>query len=292
MRLLRCPVCGGELSQEERSLRCPEGHAHDLARQGYVNLLTGHRGAPNADTADMVRARAEFLELHHFDFIGQALAAATRATPRANVVADAGAGTGHYLAAVLASLGHAAADPAPVGLALDASAHAARRAVRAHPRIGAVVCDVWHGLPVGDGVVDVLLNVFAPRNGPEFRRVLAPEGRLLVVTPTPRHLVELIEPLGLLKVDERKSERLSEALGDAFQEESSALLEATIRIGRDHIPLLALMGPSAWHLDPSALVARAGLLPERVDVTASCRLSTYRPLMRPPRQGPPAPSEG
>jgi 23S rRNA (guanine745-N1)-methyltransferase len=240
----------------------------------------------------MVRARAEFLELHHFDFIGRALAAAAGSVPGARVVADAGAGTGHHLATVLAGLAPAEPDPAPVGLALDVSAHAARRAARAHPRIGAVVCDVWHALPVAGGVVDVLLNVFAPRNGPEYRRVLAPEGRLLVVTPTPRHLVELIEPLGLLKVDERKSERLGEALGDAFGEESSVLLETTIQVDRDHIPLLALMGPSAWHLDPGALGARAARLPERVDVTASCRLGTYRPLTPPPRPEAPAPSEG
>ena len=36
---LTCPVCGGALHREERSLRCGAGHCYDLARQGYVNLL-------------------------------------------------------------------------------------------------------------------------------------------------------------------------------------------------------------------------------------------------------------
>jgi 23S rRNA (guanine745-N1)-methyltransferase len=54
-----------------------------------------------------------------------------------------------------------------------------------------------------------VLNVFAPRDGAELRRILRPSGSLLVVTPGPDHLRELIGPLGLLSVDERKAERLA-----------------------------------------------------------------------------------
>ncbi|MEU6683513.1 hypothetical protein [Streptomyces sp. NPDC046832] len=54
--------------------------------------------------------------------------------------------------------------------------------------------------------------MFAPRNGPEFHRVLGPDGTLLVVTPTGRHLRELRGPVGLLAVDPRKEERLRRSL--------------------------------------------------------------------------------
>jgi 23S rRNA (guanine745-N1)-methyltransferase len=57
-------------------------------------------------------------------------------------VVDVGAGTGYYLAVVLERLTDR------VGLALDVSKYALRRAARAHRRVGAVACDVWHGLPV------------------------------------------------------------------------------------------------------------------------------------------------
>jgi 23S rRNA (guanine745-N1)-methyltransferase len=50
---------------------------------------------------------------------------------------DAGAGTGYYLREVLNAL------EAASGVALDASRSAAQRAARAHPRVGAVVCDIW-----------------------------------------------------------------------------------------------------------------------------------------------------
>ena len=60
------------------------------------------------------------------------------------------------------------------GLAFDVTKPALRRAARAHPRVGAVLADTWGPLPLADGSADVLLNVFAPRNGPEMRRVLRP----------------------------------------------------------------------------------------------------------------------
>ena len=35
-----CPICGKELNKAERSYVCEANHSFDIARQGYVNLLT------------------------------------------------------------------------------------------------------------------------------------------------------------------------------------------------------------------------------------------------------------
>jgi len=199
---LRCPLCGASLERSAAALRCASGHAFDIARQGYVSLLAG-RLAPVGDTADMVQARAEFLAAGHYARLAEAVARAagdldTGAENPAGGVADIGAGTGYYLASVLDR------QPGRAGLALDASKFAARRAARAHPRIGAVVADVRARLPIADGAAAVALSVFAPRPAAELRRILHPAGRLLVVTPDPDHLGELAGPLGLLAVDPRK----------------------------------------------------------------------------------------
>ena len=58
-----------------------------------------------------------------------------------------------------------------VGIALDSSRPALRRAARADERIAAVVCDAWRALPIRDGVVAAVLCVFAPRNAEELRRI-------------------------------------------------------------------------------------------------------------------------
>ena len=181
--LLTCPVCALPLQDVGRALACERGHRFDAARQGYVNLLTG-KGSPfEGDTAEMVEARAAFLGSGHYAPLRESVvAAAVRDAGTPAVALDAGAGTGYYLE------GLAAAVPGLFPVALDVSKIALRRAARRLPGGIGIVWDVWRPLPVADASVDVLLNVFAPRNAPEFVRVLAPGGRLVVVTPRPGHL--------------------------------------------------------------------------------------------------------
>jgi 23S rRNA (guanine745-N1)-methyltransferase len=261
---LACPVCGEGLARSDATLRCANGHSFDIARQGYVNLLTGDVPAGLGDTAAMVAARADFLATGRYAPITDAL---VQAVGQAHRVLDVGAGPGHHLAAVVQ------ATPERRGLALDASKHAARRAARAHPRVDAAVADVWRGLPVRDGAVDAVLDVFAPRHGAEFARVLAPGGSLVVVTPTGRHLAELAGPLGLLGVDERKEERLDRELGAHFTEADRLELEFAMTLDREAVGRLVAMGPSAHHAGPAA----EGAVPDPVEVTASVTVRRYAP---------------
>jgi 23S rRNA (guanine745-N1)-methyltransferase len=274
--LLRCPLCGEPFEKAATAMRCGRGHHFDVARQGYVNLLTG-RTPGGADTQDMVAARAAFLAAGHFDFLTGALAQAAHTVvdcapePPALVV-DVGAGPGHHLAAVLDRL------PGHHGLALDVAAPAVRRAVRAHERIDGAVCDAWRGLPLADACADVVLDVFAPRNGGEFHRVLRPTGALLVVTPRPDHLAELVDSLGLLVVDPAKERRLEAALGPWFTLESEAAYRRGLTLTHEDASRLVAMGPSGWHTEPVHLAGRLAELPTPLTATASVILRTYRPV--------------
>ena len=49
--------------------------------------------------------------------------------------------------------------------------------------------------PVRDGWADLLLNIFSPFAGAEFRRMLRPGGHLVYAVPTARHLYGLKEVL-------------------------------------------------------------------------------------------------
>jgi 23S rRNA (guanine745-N1)-methyltransferase len=265
VRCLRCPVCGSGLSPAGGGLRCPRGHSFNQARQGYVDLTAGpvrHEG----DGAEMVAARAAFLDAGRYGFISAGLAAASSGP---GLVVDVGAGTGAHLAAVLE------ARPEAHGLAVDVSRHALRRAARCHPRAAAVRADAWAGLPLADRSVSLLLDVFAPRQGAEFARVLRPDGLLLVVTPEPDHLIELVTALDLLRVDPSKEDRLAAGLERWFTPVSSTALRR--RLSLDHAAIRALvgMGPSAWHMDAAELADRVAALPVRVGVTASVRLGVY-----------------
>jgi 23S rRNA (guanine745-N1)-methyltransferase len=266
--LLRCPICGAALARWPGGLRCPNGHAFDVARQGYVNLLVG-RAPAGADTPAMVEARAQLFDAGRLAPLTAAIVAQVPEAVR--TVVDVGAGTGHHLAAVLA------ARPGSVGVALDIAKAAARRNARALPSIGSVVSDVWRRLPLADGCADVILDVFAPRHGAEFHRVLNPAGALLVVTPTPEHLAELVGPLGLIGVDPEKADRLEVSLGRWFEPVHTEPLSYGLRLDRAEAARFVAMGPSAWHTEPAAFATRLAGLAEPLAVTFSVEVTRWRP---------------
>jgi len=289
---LQCPVCGEDLERLPRTLLCPAGHRFDAARQGYFNLLTG-KGTPfREDTAEMVAARAEFLGAGHYAPLAEAVAAAVldslpepTADPAAAVsgkqlrVLDAGAGTGYYLDAVMDRF-RAATGGAASAVALDISRYAMRRAARV-PGATAMVWDLWRRLPLADASVDVVLNVFAPRNGAEFARVLVPGGTAVVVTPLPGHLGEAAAALGLLSIAPDKEAAVAAALGGAFAAGPVREVRTELRLDVDDAARLAVMGPAGHHLDAAALRARLEREGVPPVVTAAFRVQAFtrrRPL--------------
>ena len=169
------------------------GHSFDVAKQGYVTLAAGAGLKHKGDDMDMVNARETYLAMGHFapfveavtGAVQDALDSASLAESTPASLLEVGAGTGYYLAHTLDSIAEAR------GVGLDISPHAAKHLAKCHPRVGAVVADVWERLPIRDESVDAISVVFAPRNPAEFQRVLAPSGQVIVLTPGAGHLDEL-----------------------------------------------------------------------------------------------------
>lgn len=273
--LLICPHCRAreidselDLDDNQRSVLCDRGHVFDVARQGYVSLLAGDGAATTGDSPEMVSARADFLAGGHFDPIGELVAASV--PQDCDAVADIGVGTGHYLASTLD------AHPNARGIGIDISKAAARRAARAHPRMGSVVADIWHGLPIASGALSAVTCVFAPRNAAELHRVLGEDAPLVIVTPTARHQRELRVPLGLIGVEEDKARRLTDSLSGRFTSTSDRALEYPMYLTHEDVSTLVGMGPSSRHGDAGARAAAVAALPDPVRVTASVTVSVYR----------------
>jgi 23S rRNA (guanine745-N1)-methyltransferase len=271
---LRCPVCRSPLrlaDAPDRALRCDDGHAFDVARQGHVDLR-GPRGSRGAgDDATMVARRLEVLRAGHFDpLIGALVRTVRRYLTGPGLIVDVGAGPGVHLARVLDAL------PDRHGVAVDVSRHAAQRAALAHDRAGAVVADVWHGMPIADGAAAAVLDVFAPRDAGEFHRVLGPTGIAVLVTPRPDHLARLADPLGLLTVDPAKERRLATAFATSFEVVDREELRWELHLDRPTTIAVAGMGPGGHHLDGDELTRRAAALPDHLAAEAAVDLTTYR----------------
>ena len=255
------------------------GHSFDVAKQGYVTLAAGAGLKHKGDDMDMVNARETYLAMGHFapfvetvtGAVQDALDSASLAESKPASLLEVGAGTGYYLAHTLDSIAEAR------GVGLDISPHAAKHLAKCHPRVGAVVADVWERLPIRDESVDAISVVFAPRNPAEFQRVLAPGGQVIVLTPGAGHLDELREPLGILGVEEGKVERMYEQ-AEGFLEQAADPVDISFPIELDKASVAAQVGmsPSARHISAGELAERMAALPPTLTVTARARLDRLR----------------
>lgn len=243
---LACPVraCGQPLSRQERAYLCPRGHAFDMARRGYVNLLQpqDRKSREPGDARAAVQARAALVDAG----VGRALVAevvgrvSALGLPPGAVVVDLGSGTGDALGAL-------AADRPVAAIGIDLSVAAADHAARRFPHHTWLVANADRRLPLIDGSVDVVLSLHGRRNPPECARVLKPGGHLVVAVPAPDDLVELRELVQGLRVERDRVDAVLAAHASSFvlrerftareshrlaHEDLVALLRATYRGAR------------------------------------------------------------
>ena len=193
--LFVCPLCGGGLTRQAGSLRCPAGHCFDVAREGYTYLLPvnrRHSKSPGDDKA-MAAARSAFLSKGWYAPLRDALCKlSVSLTGDAPAVLDTGCGEGYYTAWVYRALLDAGKVPTVAGT--DISKPILRLAAKREKNIQFAVASSYH-LPVADTSIDLLLNCFSPLALEEFRRVLRPGGHFLYVVPGPDHLWEMKQVL-------------------------------------------------------------------------------------------------
>lgn len=183
--VLSCPVCGLPLVRGDHVLRCETGHSFDVARQGYVNLLTvsqKHSKSPG-DTREQVQARRAFLAGGYYRPIADTLCRlAAPLSPK--TIVDAGCGEGYYLSALHEVL------PEADCLGLDISKEAVRCAAGAHKTIAWITATAA-AIPLADASCDLVLSLFAFTAAAEFHRILRPGGHFLQVLAGPDHLLGL-----------------------------------------------------------------------------------------------------
>ena len=192
--ILKCPVCAMPLGLDEngKSFVCAnesKKHCFDISSSGYVNLLMGTKsGDARGDSKEMVRARSAFLEKDHYAPFADAVVSAAKKYG-VTEIADAGCGEGYYTNKL-------ALIPDARVFGFDISKHAVEHAAKSAKRLG-VADNTFYAaasvfeLPIGDGTVDCVVNLFAPCVGKEFERVLTEGGYLICGTAGREHLIEL-----------------------------------------------------------------------------------------------------
>lgn len=190
----RCPLCQSDLTLTSTTAHCENQHTFDRAKSGYLNLLpvqfkkTRHPG----DDKAMLRARQTFHQLKGYAPLMKAMAdiiLSNQLTDNTSLTLfDAGCGEGTYLETITRLLNDTGLDVQSSGC--DIAKVAVDIASKAHRQHQFVVASSAN-LPLKEGCLDVLLQVFAPASAKEQERVLNKNGMLVTVDPGPDHLSEL-----------------------------------------------------------------------------------------------------
>lgn len=265
-----CPVCTAPLALAAtgKSYLCKQGHCFDMAKEGYLNLLPvqhKHSSEPG-DSKAMLSARRAFLEAGHYEPLAHAISAMLNneaaAINQPLRLLDIGCGEGYYSRTIHTLL------PNIEWHGLDIAKFAIAAAAKKLPNAHYVVASSKR-LPYCAQYFDAVLRVFAPSDEDELRRVLKPSGRLLIVTPGPRHLAQLKAfiyhdvrehadaiqlPAGFTRIT---SQRLSYWL-ETYPSERAALLQMTPFAWRaNHARQQALQAPEILRIETDFILSLA-----------------------------------
>ena len=185
-----CPKCKNKLSvlSDGRAV-CERGHSYDRAKEGYYNLLLKNTGGTHGDNREMVLARRAFLDTGAYLPLAEKICdAVEKYACDGSVILDGGCGEGYYTDLVERRIASSGISATVSGF--DISRDATRYAAKKNSALSLAVASSYD-MPVADGSVDILLNVFAPLALSETQRVLKTGGKFIMAIPDVDHLFGL-----------------------------------------------------------------------------------------------------
>ncbi|MET3574993.1 putative RNA methyltransferase [Bhargavaea ullalensis] len=243
---LRCPICGSPVSVDGRpALICTEHHSFDIAKQGYVNMLS--RSPAAVYSKELFEARRRIITGSGMYAPLHRVLAEELPAPSGEgdcVIADLGSGEGSHLDQVLRLAGTGLK-----GVGLDIAKEGVRLAARDYEDIAWVVGDLAAS-PFAGGKTDVILNILSPSNYSEFKRMLRPGGKLIKVIPATGYLKEIREAV---HGDDERSEYSNEQTVSLFGRNFHCVKKIPIRheakLERAMLNDLIQMTPLGWTND-------------------------------------------
>ncbi len=265
-----CPHCREPLEKSGGSFVCVNGHVFDVAKEGYVNLMTGRqKSGHKGDTLEMLGARRQYFERGFYEPLRQKILQRVAKIPH-DRIAEVGCGEGYYIGGISEHINSSEC------VGTDIAKEGIRLAAKRYPRVQLAAADTNVLVPLADHSVDVLLDIFAPRNTAEFARVLKPHGRLLVVIPTQRHLAELRTIQPLLAIQQGKRQAVEDSMAGYVKLVTAETLTTPLRLDGSAVSDLIRMTPNAWFLTDEQTDRLKQV--QEIAVTAQFELLMFQPV--------------
>lgn len=247
INVLKCPLCKSRLKVVEmKSLICTNNHTFDLAKQGYVNMMT--RPATSQYDKPLFEARRKIImesDLYAllYEKISEVIQDRMDVSYDSIMMLDAGCGEGSHLQRIIDECNNEAL----IGVGLDISKEGIVMAAKNYKTPIWFVGDLAN-TPLTDRSCHVILNILSPANYLEFKRVLVPNGLIVKVVPRPNYLKELREVLfeDTDKRDYNNDETVS-LFKNHFHLVNMFNLSYTKEFKSSELTSLVKMSPIAWN---------------------------------------------
>ena len=243
-----CPICQEALDLVQQSLVCTNRHSFDLAKFGYVNLAPQVKASKDYDKENF-QNRQLVLENGFYDHILTSLSECLSPLDHPANILDIGCGEGYYSRSLQERY------PDHSFYAFDLSKESIQLAAKSDQewKVKWFVGDLAR-LPLLDQSMDLLLDIFSPANYQEFKRVLAPDGRLIKVIPTATHLQEIRQKVKdhLDQVD-YSNEQIIQHFSDHFTIENTIHCQERFELTPALREALLSMTPLLFHVDPAQI---------------------------------------
>src|SRR5690625_4267040 len=193
-RYFKCPLCHSPIHVFDfKSVKCPNNHTFDFARQGYINFTTqlvkSNYTKKLFDARNAIITKSNLYSSLHItlkNIIEKFIS--TSMDPL--LLADMGCGEGSHLNSVLNHFKHTNV----TGVGLDISKEGILTAAKNYAELIWFVGDLTQS-PLANESFHVVLNILSPANYAEFKRILAPKGFVVKVIPRSDYLQQLREAL-------------------------------------------------------------------------------------------------
>ena len=243
LSLFACPICQESMTiQEQGRMVCLANHSFDIAKQGYINMLT--HGAASKYSKELFESRKTVIDSGIYDEVEDKI---IELIAPAQTVLDTGCGEGSHLARIMA-------EKKGIGVGIDIAKEGILAASRHYPEQIWCVGDLAKS-PFEKSSFDAILNILSPANYEEFKRLLTPGGCVVKVVPQSGYLHELREQLYADSNKESYSnDQIVARFKESFMDVSVKRITYTIPLAIELVPALLEMTPMGWHKKESAAI--------------------------------------
>ena len=244
----QCPICKKTVEIQGNSLICGNKPCFDFSKHGYINLLLKSKPQMNYDKQSFEN-RNQVLEGGMYEGILEKIVQFILSTSSIKNILDVGCGEGFYSRQLYQKTNKNI-------FAFDLSKDAIQIASK-KDKCGAIkwfVTDLSK-IPLKNGSMDCILDIFSPAHYKEFHRILSPHGYIIKVIPTENHLKEIrVKAKEFLKNPDYSNQSVIEYFEKNLEIVSRETVSQTIQLSPEQRNAFLEMTPLLFHVEKDNII--------------------------------------